>query len=83
MDVDIESEEYASQLIGNKVKVLIGDIDQIKWKQDLENDIYKLRELLSIAHEIDALRDEKLQTLKQTIKHKIDNPLNAITPPIK
>ncbi len=77
MDVDIESEEYASQLIGNKVKVLIGDIDQIKWKQDLENDIYKLRELLSIAHEIDALRDEKLQTLKQTIKHKIDNPLNG------
>lgn len=75
-DIDIDSEEYASELIGNKVKVLIGDIDQIKWKQDLENDIYKLRELLGIAHQIDASRDEKLQTLKQNIKNKLSNPIN-------
>ena len=75
-DIDIDSEEYASDLIGNKVKVLIGDIDQIKWKQDLENDIYKLKELLNIANQIDTSRDEKLQTLKQNIKNKISNPIN-------
>ena len=42
VDVDIESDEYASQLIGNKVKVLIADVDKIRWKQDLQSDLDKL-----------------------------------------
>ncbi len=77
IDVDIDSDEYASQLIGNKVKVLIKDIDHIKWRQDLEADIYKLRELYTEAIEIDAKRDEKLQTLKLSIQEKVQNPFNA------
>ncbi len=76
IDVDIDSDEFASQLIGNKVKVLIKDIDQIKWKQDLEADIYKLKELYSEATKIDVKRDEKLQTLKHNIKQKVENPFN-------
>ena len=76
IDVDIDSDEYASQLIGNKVKVLIKDIDHIKWKQDLEADIYKLKELHSEATKIDAQRDEKLQTLKSRIQEKVQNPFN-------
>jgi ERCC4-related helicase/menaquinone-dependent protoporphyrinogen IX oxidase len=76
IDVDIDSDEYASQLIGNSVKVLIKDIDHIKWKQDLEADIYKLKELHSEAIKIDAQRDEKLQTLKSSILEKVQNPFN-------
>jgi len=76
IDVDIDSDEYASQLIGNKVKVLIKDIDHIKWRQDLEADIYKLKELYSEAIKIDAKRDEKLQTLKSSIYKKVQNPFN-------
>ncbi len=76
IDVDIESDEFASQLVGNKIKVLIQDVDKIRWKQDLQNDLQKLEELLGSSLQVDARRDEKLQTLKENITQKINNPLN-------
>jgi len=76
VDIDIESDEFADKLIGNNVKVLISDIDTIKWKQDLENDIQKLQELLDNSKKVDVSRDKKLLTLKDTIKNKVENPLN-------
>ncbi len=76
IDVDIESDEFASQLVGNKIKVLIQDVDKIRWKQDLQNDLQKLEELLGSSLQVDAQRDEKLQTLKENITKKINNPLN-------
>ena len=77
IDIDIESDEFADKLIGNNVKVLINDIDKIKWKQDIQNDIEKLEELLEYSIQVDNNRDKKLQTLKQTIESKIKNPLNG------
>lgn len=76
IDVDIDSDEYATQLIGNKVKVLISDVDKIKWKQDLQNDLDKLEELLEVSLQIDAKRDKKLQILKDNIAQKVTNPFN-------
>lgn len=77
IDIDIESDEFADKLLGNKVKVLISDIDKIKWKQDIQNDIEKLEELLEYSKQVDASRDKKLQTLKDTIQKKIKNPING------
>ena len=76
IDVDIESDEFASQLVGNKIKVLIQDVDKIRWKQDLQNDLQKLEELLGSSLQVDASRDKKLQFLKENITQKIKNPLN-------
>ncbi|PHR69887.1 MAG: helicase [Arcobacter sp.] len=76
IDVDIDSDEYASQLIGNKVKVLISDVDKIRWKQDLQSDLDKLETLLSDAVEVDSQRDNKLKILKEKITDKINNPFN-------
>ena len=76
IDMDIESDEYASQLIGNKVKVLISDVDKIRWKQDLSADLEKLEELLSESLQIDSYRDNKLKMLKECIIQKIQNPYN-------
>lgn len=76
IDVDIDSDEFASRLVGNSVKVLIADVDKIKWRQDLESDLEKLKELLSESSKIDHLRDNKLHVLKENIAHKIENPLN-------
>jgi len=76
IDVDIESDAFASQLVGNKIKVLIQDVDKIRWKQDLQNDLQKLEELLGSSLQVDAQRDEKLQSLKENITQKINNPLN-------
>ncbi|WP_066402586.1 helicase-related protein [Aliarcobacter cryaerophilus] len=77
VDIDIEDDEYADRLIGNKVKVLISDIDKIKWMQDIQNDILKLQELYKHAKKISQDRDLKLQTLKNVISNKIQNPINA------
>ncbi len=76
IDVDIDNEEYANDLIGNNVKVLIQDIDKIKLMQDLQNDIEKLTELLNASKVIDEKRDNKLQFLKNCISEKINTPLN-------
>ena len=77
VDVDIDSEEYASRLIGKKVKVLISDIDKIRWKQDLDSDLEKLNELLGYSSKIDSQRDNKLKILKENITHKVNNPING------
>lgn len=77
VDVDIDSDEYASQLIGNKVKVLISDVDKIRWKQDLQSDLEKLEELLESSLQIDSQRDNKLKILKENITQKIHNPFNG------
>ena len=77
IDVDIENDAYASQLIGNKVKVLISDVDKIRWKQDLEGDLEKLETLLAESLEVDSKRDNKLKVLKENITYKINNPFNA------
>lgn len=77
VDIDIEDDEYVDRLIGNKVKVLISDIDKIKWMQDIQNDILKLQELYNHAKQVTQDRDLKLQTLKNVISNKIQNPINA------
>jgi len=77
VDVDIESDAFASQPIGNKVKVLISDVDKIKWKQDLQSDLDKLKGLLANSIEVDSKRDNKLKILKENIQQKIENPINA------
>jgi len=76
LDIDMESDEYSDMLIGNNVKVLIQDIDPIRWREDLEDDRNKLIEMLHIARAIDASRDAKLAELKRIIQHKVTHPFN-------
>lgn len=74
-DIDIEDDDNAA-LIGNKVKVLLQDIDTVKWKQALGYDRDTLNSLLKEAIDINPERDEKLLRLKQIINEKIKNPIN-------
>jgi hypothetical protein len=75
-DINIEDEELEDKLIGNKVKVLLQDIDVIRWKQDLEYDKTLLEQLLQEAKNISVKRDAKLEELKKLIIEKINNPIN-------
>ncbi len=77
LDVDLESEEFAGSLVGGKIKVLLQDVDVIRWQQDLEEDKARLQELLRIAETVDAGRDAKLDRLRSEVAHKIENPVNA------
>lgn len=75
-DLDIDDEEFEPLLVGNKVKVLLKDVDRVRWRQDLKEDERRLLELAEDARQVDASRDEKLRELKALVKQKIENPIN-------
>lgn len=75
-DIETDNPEFEELLIGKKIKVLIQDLDIIRWKQDLEEDQKLLAQILDEAKKIDAERDAKLQTLKKVVKDKVQNPIN-------
>ena len=75
-DIEVDAAEFDAYLIGRKVKVLIKDLDEIRWRQDLEDDRGKLKELLAEARQVDAGRDVKLHRLRKLIADKCANPIN-------
>lgn len=75
---DINNDEQLNDLlVGNKVKVLISDVDRIRWKQDLIEDKEILENLLKEAKKISVERDAKLEKIKEVIQNKIENPINS------
>ncbi len=76
--INIEDNDLETLLIGNKVKVLIQDIDKIRWKQDLEYDRDRLQRLLYEAAKVIKRHDDaKLNDLKAVLENKISNPMNS------
>lgn len=75
-DIEVEDDEFSPYLIGNKIKVLIQDMDRIRWKQELQEDEAILVKLLRESRRIDAARDEKLRQLKELITNKATHPIN-------
>ena len=76
-DVDIDDPDFETLLVGRKVKVLLGDVDLIRWKQDLIEDRNRLATLLAAAKQVDAARDAKLSALRNMIEKKCRNPINV------
>lgn len=75
-DIDIDDPEYDNLMFGNNVKVLLQDMDLIKWKQDLLSDKDKLETILLEAINVTPDRDAKLIELITLIENKIKNPIN-------
>jgi hypothetical protein len=75
-DVDIDDPAFESLLVGRKVKVLLKDMDLVRWKQDLIEDRNRLAKLLAAARQVDAGRDAKLAALREMIESKTKNPIN-------
>ena len=76
IDIDFDSidrdslendEELESMVTGNKVKVLMQDMDLVRWRQDLNNDRDYLLEMIGYAGKVDPERDAKLKDLKKLI----------------
>jgi hypothetical protein len=76
-DVDVDDPAFESLLVGRKVKVLLHDVDLVRWKQDLVEDRNRLSTLLSAARQVDAARDAKLAQLRQVIAEKVRSPINT------
>ncbi len=75
-DIEIDDDEFEPYLIGDKIKVLITDIDQIRWRQELKEDEDILVALVRQTREITPERDAKLHTLRDIITSKTTNPIN-------
>lgn len=75
-DVDIDDPAFEPLLVGKRIKVLLADVDLVRWKQDLVEDRNRLHTLLSAARQVDADRDAKLHALRDTIAHKCEHPTN-------
>jgi hypothetical protein len=76
-DVDIDDPAFESLLVGRKVKVLLKDVDLIRWRQDLVEDRNRLATLLAAARQVDPARDAKLSELRAMIEAKARNPINS------
>jgi len=75
-DIDIDDPAFESLLVGRKIKVLLSDVDLVKWRQDLIEDRNRLSTLASIATQVTAARDAKLADLKRVIQQKCEHPIN-------
>lgn len=79
-DVDFDDPNVEPLLVGRKVKVLLGDVDLIRWKQDLIEDRNRLATLYAAAEEIIPDRDAKLAALRELVKQKCMAPTNPGNP---
>lgn len=76
-DVDVDDAAFESLLVGRKVRVLLQDVDLVRWRQDLTEDRNRLATLLSAARQVSPDRDAKLAALRQVITQKVTNQINA------
>ena len=76
-DEDIEELLENDFQIGNKVKIDLKDMNTIGWKEDLQADQFILTELLNEFRKIQPNNDLKLKELVNTIRNKIENPINV------
>jgi len=81
--VDFEiSDEFSAEdispdlIIGEKVQILVQDLDLIRFKDDLVLDRNALNLIIKSAKKIIPSRDAKLDKLKEVIAKKLQHPLN-------
>jgi len=75
-EIDIDDPNFESLLVGRKVKVLLQDVDLIRWRQDLLEDRNRLDTLHAAALQVTAETDAKLAELRDVIEQKCNNPIN-------
>ncbi|HYE12472.1 MAG TPA: helicase-related protein [Patescibacteria group bacterium] len=73
-DFDDQNTDFFS--VGRKMKVNLEDMDYITWKKALISDKEVLDLLATMIADITPRHDSKLQKLLQTIKQKVENPIN-------
>lgn len=74
-DDDFEFPESAT--VGSTFQIEIDDIDTVRWRHDLENDILTINELLEEMDRITPSHDQKLQRLLEEVLNKTKSPFNA------
>ena len=68
--------QVGDESIGDKIEIKIKDLDTLKYKQSLVEDLEKINQMLEKISYINPSNDEKLIELKKQIKSKILNQIN-------
>jgi len=78
-NVNLDDDDWLDEdfSIGGIVKINLSDMDILRWKEDLASDRDILRGLLNEMIKVTPEFDRKLNTLKELIDNKVDNPINA------
>ena len=71
-----EDDEIEGLMIGNITKILVSDMDKVRFKADLEYDLSILHNIAASIRKVTPNRDEKIEELKRMIADKIINPIN-------
>lgn len=74
-DEDLES-TFEENAVGTKTKILIGDMDLIKWSQALIEDLATLKKLKADTEMVSPEKDAKLIELEKILRNKYENPIN-------
>lgn len=64
------------QVIGNKIKIHVADMDTTRWREDLEEDLKRLTQLWEKIVDIRGSKDDKMQHLVSLLEKKIEKPTN-------
>ncbi|WP_085536946.1 helicase-related protein [Massilibacteroides vaginae] len=72
-----EDDEIEVLMIGNATKILVSDLDKIRFQSDLEYDLSILYRISEAIKKVTPERDEKMQQLMQLISDKMTNPINS------
>ncbi len=75
-DIDVDDPAFEPLLAGRKVKVLLQDVDLVRWRQELVEDRDRLATLHAAANQVGAARDAKLSALREIIESKARAPIN-------
>ena len=76
-DLDLDDPIAEQLAVGKNIKVLLSDMDRVRWRGDLIEDRDRLRKLSIAAQAVNVDRDAKLSDLKQMLRQKWSHPINA------
>lgn len=74
--MDGDDPELEAMAVGGKVQVKLSDIDLVRWKQDLKEDLVLFTELRKQAEAVTPSLDAKMRDLRHLITNKQERPLN-------
>jgi hypothetical protein len=69
---------FESLLVGRKVKVLLQDVDRIRWRRNLRKTATGSPRCYPNARAVDRGRDAKLAALRVLIADKVAKPINTL-----
>lgn len=79
-DIDADDDDFefpTSGTVGRKVQIDLADMDVESWNRDLVNDGTVISRLLQTVSRITPEHDSKLRALRDLIRGKLQEPLNA------